>query len=72
MKIVITIIKVLLAISGMILGGFITGFAYTTRLEPSWLNSAAFLAGISLAGGCATYLLIKVIRRLFNSSDETK
>ena len=59
-----TTFKLLLAICSVILGVFIFVVAYTTPLNPYWLNTILGLFGFALMAGGATYMFVNVINKI--------
>lgn len=60
----ISIIKILLAVGVIILGAYLSGLAYSTQLGSPLMNNVVFISGILMSGGAVTYLLIMWINRL--------
>ena len=61
-----SIFKVLLAVCSVILGVFVFVIAYTTPLNPYWLNTILGLFGFAFMAGGVTYMFIKVINKIVN------
>ncbi|MCS3734410.1 hypothetical protein FHS10_002357 [Mucilaginibacter dorajii] len=56
------LIKTLLAICGIILGGWMCAVGYSVKIGP-FINAFLFLGGTVLSGSCFTYLLARLIKR---------
>jgi len=55
-----------LAICGVVFGGWLLVYAFSTRLSSAALGNFALLGGFVIAGGCLTYIIKKVIY-IFNN-----
>ncbi len=61
---ILTFVKIILALGGGCLGIYFMVLAYTTELSGSMTNDIVLTLGLVMASGCATYLLIKAINKL--------
>jgi hypothetical protein len=54
--------RILLAVIGVAVGGFLYYAAYTSQLGDPSINGIVIIIGLLLLVGCGSYLLIKVIK----------
>ena len=67
MKTAISIVKILLALCSIPIGGYLAGVAYT-QLSGPWLNSFVLILGIAIAGCGVLYLGKKIVKSLIKWS----
>jgi len=61
-------LKVLMILGGIVLGGYLMGLAFGTKLGSPEMNNVVFISGAILLIACGGYLIYRIFKRLIKGS----
>jgi hypothetical protein len=57
-------IKIVFAFCGILLGGYLMGLSFTTKLSSPMMNNLTMITGFAIGAISILYLLIMIVNRL--------